>query len=189
VTVLLQTWFSVRISFTEVAEQIMTVLNDVDWERGDYLYHIPFRGYDAVLYIGSMMNMDVARYYRYVWWSNRHIYYGVTEGPPILSPFNRGALSSMRLIVPSEYVRWELEQAGIRVDGIIPHGIEVDAIRSVPRNNEWRRIFGDRFVCLYIAHRNIRKGFRELCEAWMRAKASRDGNVLLSSTRPGSRTG
>jgi len=179
VTVLVQTYFSIRISFTEVAEQIMTVLSDVDWERGDYFYHIPFKPYDAVLYIGSMMNQDVSRYWRYVWWTHKHIYYGVTEGPPILSPFNKSAALNMRLIVPSEYVKWELEQAGLRVDGVIPHGVEIGAIRSVPRNNEWRSIFGDRFVCLYVAHRNIRKGFRELCEAWKMTRASRDDNVLL----------
>ena len=177
--VLMQTYFCIRVSFTEVAEQIMSVLSDVDWERGDYIYHVPFRSYDAVFYIGSTMNQDIARYFRYMWWTNKHIYYGVTEGPPILSALNRHAMSKMKVIVPSEYVKWELEQAGIRVDDIIPHGVEIDAIRSVPRNNTWRETFGDKFVCLYVAHRNLRKGFRELCEAWKMTKASRDDNVIL----------
>ncbi len=176
---LMQTYWINRISFTEVAEHVMEVLNDVSWERGDYVFHIPHHGYDGVFYIGSMMNQDVARYYRYLWWTNRHIYYGVTEGPPILSWFNREALRHMKVIVPSRYVKWELENAGIRVDDVIPHGIKIEKIRSVPRDNIWRRTFGDRFVCLYVAHRNIRKGFRELCEAWKMSKAGKDSNVLL----------
>ena len=178
-SVLMQTYFSIRISFTEVAEQIMSALSDVDWERGDYIYHVPFKSYDAVFYIGSMMNQDIARYFRYMWWTNRHVYYGVTEGPPILSVINRYAIGNMKMIVPSEYVKWELEQAGIRVDAVIPHGVEIDAIRSVPRDNMWRKTFGDKFVCLYVAHRNLRKGFRELCEAWKLTRASKDPNVLL----------
>ena len=177
--VLMQTYFCIRISFTEVAEQIISVLSDIEWERGDYIYHVPFRSYDAVLYIGSMMNQDIARYFRYMWWANRHVYYGVTEGPPMLSVINRSAMSEMKVIVPSEYVEWELEQAGIRVNDVIPHGVEIDAIRSVPRNNMWRKTFGDKFVCLYVAHRNLRKGFKELCEAWKMTKASKDPNVLL----------
>jgi len=179
VTVLLQTWFSRRVSFTEVAEQIMAVLSDVEWERGDHMLHTPFRSYDAVLYIGSMMNIDVARYYRYIWWSNRHIYYGVTEGPPQLSPFNLGALRNMTVITPSNYVKWELEKIGVRVADVIPHGVDVEAFRRIPRDNPWRRMFGDRTVVLYVAHRSIRKGFRHLCEAWMRSRAGRDQNAVL----------
>lgn len=177
--VLMQTYFAVRISFTVVAEDIMDVLRDVDWEIGDYVLHTPFHGYDCVFYIGSAMNQDVARFYRYIWWSSRHVYYGVTEGPPILSPFNYDAMRKMTVVVPSEYVRWEFENAGIRVSGVVPHGVRIDSIRSVPRNNEWRRAFGDKFVCLYVAHRNIRKGFKELVEAWRMSKAGRDPNVVL----------
>jgi len=178
-TILLQTWFSVRASFTEVAEQIMSVLRDLEWERGDHVFHTPFRSYDAVLYIGSMMNIDVARYYRYVWWSGRHIYYGVTEGPPQLSPFNLAALHSMTVITPSNYVKWELERIGVKVADVIPHGVDVDAFRRIPRNNQWRRMFGDRTIVLYVAHRSIRKGFRHLCEAWRMSRAGRDHNVVL----------
>ena len=177
--VLMQTYFNIRLSFTEVAEQVMAALPEVEWEKGDYISHIPYRAYDAILYIGSMMNQDIARYYRYLFWTHKHVYYGVTEGPPILSYFNLGALLNMTVIVPSEYVKWELEQKNVKVADIIPHGIEVDKIRSIPRENMWRRIFGDRFIVLYVAHRNLRKGFDYLCEAWKKTDAHADPNVIL----------
>lgn len=176
---LVQSYFAFRVSFTEVAENIMSVADWVDWERGDFVFHMPYRPYDGVLYIGSMMNMDVARYYRYMWWTNRHVYYGVTEGPPIISPFNLEALRRMTVITPSQYVRMELEGIGVKVAGVIPHCIDIDRIRSIPRNNEWRKMFGDKFVALYVAHRHLRKGFRELCEAWMSSRAGRDPGVIL----------
>ncbi len=84
----------------------------------------------------------------------------------------------MAIVVPSQYVKWELEQAGIPVAKVIPHGVDARAIRSAdPR--VWRNAFGDRTIVLYVAHRHIRKGFRELIEAWRMTKASRDPNVLL----------
>jgi len=179
-TWLMQTYFFTRISFTEVAEHIMEVVYNVKWEVGDYVFHMPYKHYDGVFYIGSMMNQDVARYYRYMWWTDTHVYYGVTEGPPILSPFNIAALQRMKVIVPSRYVAWELERAGIKCDiTLVPHGVRVEKIRNTPRNNMWRKIFGDKLVCLYVAHRHIRKGFKELVEAWKRSKAGRDPNVLL----------
>ena len=177
-TSLMQTYFAIRLSFTFVAEDIMNVLNDIEWEKGDYNFHVPTRPYERVFYIGSFMNQDIARFYRYIWWTDRHIYYGVTEGPPVLSPFNMGALQYMKVVVPSEYVRSELQNAGIRVDGVVPHGVRLDEIRSAdPR--PWRKIFGEKTVVLYVAHRNIRKGFKELVKAWKLTRASRDPDVLL----------
>jgi len=179
VTWLLQTYWLTRVSFTCVAEDIMRVLGDIEWECGDFALHTPWRPYDGVLYVGSFMNIDVARYYRYMWWTSKHIYYGVMEGPPQISPFNLAALRKMTVIVPSGYVRWELEQVGVEVADVIPHGVDVEAFRRVPRDNEWRRVFGDKTIVLYVAHRHLRKGFRWLCEAWMKSKAGRDGNVVL----------
>ena len=178
-TWLLQTYWLTRVSFTCVAEDIMRVLGDIEWECGDFILHTPWRPYDGVLYVGSFMNIDVARYYRYMWWTSKHIYYGVMEGPPQISPFNLAALRKMTVIVPSGYVRWELEQVGVEVADVIPHGVDVEAFRRVPRDNEWRRVFGDKTIVLYVAHRHLRKGFRWLCEAWMKSKAGRDGNVVL----------
>jgi glycosyltransferase involved in cell wall biosynthesis len=178
-TWLIQTYWINRISFTNVAEDLMSVLGDVEWERGDFITHTPYKPYEGVLYVGSFMNLDVSRYYRYMWWTNKHIYYGVMEGPPQLSPFNKFALNRMTVIVPSNYVKWELEQIGISVADVIPHGIDTEAFKNVPRDNEWRKIFGDKTVVLYVAHRHLRKGFKPLCEAWKKSKAGKDKNVVL----------
>jgi glycosyltransferase involved in cell wall biosynthesis len=175
---LMQTYFLVRVSFTNVAEDVMDVVKTVSWEIGDAVLHQPYKPYDGVFYIGSFMNIDVARYYRYIWWTGRHVYYGVTEGPPILSHFNYAAARNMTVVVPSQYVKWELEQAGIPVAEVVPHGIDAKAIRSADPK-VWRKVFGDKTVVLYVAHRHVRKGFRELIEAWRMTKASRDPNVLL----------
>jgi glycosyltransferase involved in cell wall biosynthesis len=178
-TWLMQTYFFFRVSFTNVAEDVMDVVKNVSWEIGDAVFHQPHKPYDGVFYIGNFTNLDVSRYYRYIWWTNRHVYYGVTEGPPVLSHFNYAAARNMTVVVPSQYVKWELEHAGIPVAEVIPHGIDVRAIRSAdPR--VWRNAFGDRTVVLYVAHRHIRKGFRELIKAWRMTKASRDPNVLLA---------
>jgi len=156
----------------------MSVVNDVEWEKGDFIMHVPMKPYDGVMYIGSFMNIDISRYYRYLWWTNRHIYYGVTEGPPVLSNFNVSATKYMNVIVPSNYVKWELENYGISVSDVIPHGIDIYGIRK-SRKSIWRKIFGDKIVVLYVAHRNIRKGFKYLVDAWKMSKAGKDSNVIL----------
>jgi len=178
--VLIQTYFNFPISFKFVAEDIIDAIPEINWIKGDYNYHIPFEPYDCALYIGSFMNTDISRYYRYIFWTKKHIYYGVAEGPPILSSFSLGALNYMKIIVPSEYVKWELENVGVKVSGIVPHGLRLNDIYNIGNNNEFRRlVFGKKFVCLYVAHRNLRKGFKELIEAWKLTKASKDENVLL----------
>ncbi|MEM2233989.1 MAG: glycosyltransferase family 4 protein [Nitrososphaerota archaeon] len=177
-TVLIQTHINNRVSFTEIAYDIVKVNDNVEWELGDHFSHVPLKRYEAVLYIGSMMRIDVARFYRYMFWTGKHVYYGVTEGPPILDIASMAATKYMRMYVPSNYVKWELENAGIRVDGIIPHGVDVERIGRAD-HRKWREMFGDRIVLLYVAHRNIRKGFRELMEAWRMTRASRDDGVLL----------
>lgn len=174
-TVLMQTYFNMRISFTNVAEDIMYVNYDIDWEKGDYISHVPLKYYHAVFYVGSFMNIDVSRYYRYMFWTSKHIYYGVTEGPPMLDILCYGAALNMKVIVPSQYVKWELENAKIRVDDVIPHSVILDEYDPKP----WRKMFGDKFVVLYVAHRHRRKGFKQLMEAWRMTKASKDRNVLL----------
>lgn len=177
-TWLMQTYFNHRVSFTNVAEDIMDVVKTIEWERGDFVSHVPTKPYKGVFYIGSFMNIDIARYYRYIWWTSNHIYYGVTEGPPVLSPFNYAATKNMKIIVPSEYVKWELENAGVRVSSVIPHGVDVNAIKLADPW-PWRKIFGNKTVVLYVAHRNIRKGFRELVNVWKLTAASQDPNVVL----------
>jgi len=177
-TWLLQTYFNNPVSFTFVARDVASVVRHVSWEFGDFVAHVPMRPYDGVLYIGSFMNIDISRYYRYIWWTDKHIYYGVTEGPPVLSPFNMAATKNLEIVVASQYVRWELEQAGIKVSRVIPHGVEVNKI-STASPDRWREVFKDKTVVLYVAHRNIRKGFNYLVDAWKMSHAGRDGNVLL----------
>lgn len=177
-TVLINTHFDWHVSFTEVAYDIMSVNPDVKWETGDYFRHIPSKSYESVLYIGSFMRIDVARFYRYMFWTDRHVYYGVTEGPLILDLSSVAAMKNMSIYVPSKYVSDELSGMGFSVSGIIPHGVDIDGISNAD-GRKWRNIFGDRIVLLYVAHRSIRKGFKELIEAWNKTKASKDSNVLL----------
>lgn len=176
--VLLQTHFIWHTSFTEVANDIIKTNPHIKWETGDHMTHVPFKRYDAVFYIGSFMRLDVARFYRYIWWTNRHIYYGVIEGIPIFDIASIGALNYMEIYVPSKYVYDEITKMNIKVKDIIPHGVDVEAIRNAD-SSKWRKIFGDKKVLLYVAHRNIRKGFKELIDAWNMTKASKDSNVLL----------
>ena len=162
-----------------------------EFEEANWPSHIPTKSYDKVLHVNSITVDAVSIYYRYMWWTNEQLFYGVCEGRPVLSHWSLAALNNMKLIVPSRYVKWELEGMGIRVDDVIPHGIEYDELASAPRDNKWRRMFGDRIVVLTIGHRNIRKGYGYFLDAWSRTRASRDADVLLvihSHRIDGSRT-
>ena len=162
-----------------------------EFEEASWPHHVPTKTYDRVVHVNSITMEAVSAFYRYMWWTRNQVFYGVCEGRPVLSYWSLAALNHMRLIVPSQYVKWELEGMGIRVDDVIPHGIELDEFENAPRNNRWRELFGDKIVVLTVGHRNIRKGHRYLIEAWNKTRASRDPNVLLvihSDVRDGSNT-
>lgn len=162
-----------------------------EFEEANWPYHVPMKAYDKVLHVNSITIEAVSVFYRYMWWTRNQLFYGVCEGRPVLSHWSIAALNQMKLIVPSRYVKWELEGMGIRVDDVIPHGIELEEFEETPRMNRWREFFGDKIVVLTVGHRNIRKGHRYLIKAWNRTKASKDPNVLLvihSRMRDGSGT-
>jgi len=84
--------------------------------------------YDVVVFIGNINDSSMIRAMIKATFSHKRIFYAVTEGPyyGYLKPLSR----MFTIITPSDYSRKELEDSGIRVHGIIPHGIDLEKFRG-----------------------------------------------------------
>ena len=78
---------------------------------------------DIVIFLGNINDSSIVRATLVSTLSKLKIFYAVTEGPYFgyLKPLSR----IFTIVVPSSYVKKELEDSGLRVRTIIPHGIDV----------------------------------------------------------------
>jgi hypothetical protein len=78
---------------------------------------------DIVIFVGNINDSSIIRATLVSMLSKLKIFYAVTEGPY----FGYLKLLSriFTIVTPSSYVKKELEDSGLRVRAIIPHGIDV----------------------------------------------------------------
>ena len=117
---------SVAFSHRKVARQISEVV-------GDSLvitHNEPLMVFsNQMIYVGTIDWYSVGCASRYAVGSKRKIFYGVAEGIPVLTDESHRILEMFRIVVPTEYVRWEAENVGLTVESIVPH-----AVRTVVPN-------------------------------------------------------
>jgi len=178
-------------SFRNVAELIAKYLNRNGIVPGaiDYNYIPSGENLGTVLNITSLTWDTVSCWYRFMFWCDKYVFYGVLEGKPIFSYFSHYALGRSTVIVPSQYVKMKLEGEGVRVDGVVPHGIDTsDWNRVDPAKVAYfRNLFKDRKVLLMVSHRGIRKGFEYLMKAFERIAKKRNDVVLVLHTEDDAR--
>jgi glycosyltransferase involved in cell wall biosynthesis len=77
----------------------------------------------------------------------------------------REIAKQVETVVPSEYVRKLLTTSRLKVDKVVPHGIDFSIIPSEEKVRRYRERFQNRKILLYIAGYHKRKGFEQLTEA------------------------
>ena len=105
-------------------------------------------------------------YYSSPFMSKRAIYYGVVEGLAIGINDIQKAYLQNRVVTPSNFSREMLEQSGIKVKGVIPHGFipedyafKGDLVRSIIER------FKGKILLYYLSSGIRRKGITPLIEA------------------------
>jgi len=110
--------------------------------------------------------------------SKRAFYYGPVEGHPVLSEVQRGFLSG-KVVVPSRFCEEMLEEVGIKVIGVVPHGIALDEfVFNGAKVKGWVDRFRGRTILYYLTNATSRKGVPALLEA-MKIVKMKIKDVLL----------
>lgn len=111
------------VSFWAISKQIAKVLKANDIEAKLYPWGTHNIKEDNVLFMGNVFGLTINHMLRFIPDKNI-IFYGVTEGVPILTKYNIDIAKNFNLITPSQHSKRCLEAAGLEVTAIIPHGID-----------------------------------------------------------------
>jgi glycosyltransferase involved in cell wall biosynthesis len=130
-----------------------------------------FKRGDTAIFVGNINDSSIARAFLTSMLFRNKIFYAVTEGP--YYGYLKYLSRIFTIVVPSNYVKDELERSGLRVRYVIPHGIDVNQYRSIIKPHHTEEIEGVRalkrrdYVILFsVISENIpRKGLKYLYEA------------------------
>jgi len=180
--------YSGGFSFREVGSKIEKALRlvGVDVSTGYwsdlYLPNIKFTSpiefatWDLLIFIMTIApnSAMLFNYYASPMLSKKAFFYGVTEGHSVLDD-SRKSLLHEKVVAPSEFVKQMLQEEGIRVRTIIPHGIDHEEWKvNSAEVEKWRSQFGDRYVFYYLANNTSRKGIPTLIRSLSYVKKKLD---------------
>jgi len=80
-----------------------------------------------ILYVGTVVSEILSYMGRFLPDSNI-VFYGTTEGFPIIDPvcIEKEIAGQIKIVVPSDYCKMCLETAGLPVQGVVRHGIDME---------------------------------------------------------------
>lgn len=113
------------------------------------------------------------------------ILYGPTEGHSIIDSDSRETARKIKIVAVSGFVKELLEDIGVPVAGIIPHGVDM-SFREVDKEYEEKvkGIADGKLMMLTIAGNDVRKGIPELLEAYRLVEKAVPRSFLVLHSEP-----
>jgi len=128
-----------------------------------------FDGIIFVCYIGTLPAKTFA-YWSSPWLTNSPIFYGVIEGHPILDFIHKQLLQN-KIVTPSKFVKDMLEETGIKVKAIVPHGVDHSEFKVTQKEiSFFRSRYKNRKLLYYLANPASRKGIPALIQSMITVK-------------------
>jgi glycosyltransferase involved in cell wall biosynthesis len=118
------------VSFFNISRQIVKVLKQNGVEAKLYSWETKKIPEENILFMGNVFDLTIHHLLRYT--DKNIIFYGVTEGTPIIDCGSLQIAEDITMITPSTYSKKCLEAADLKVTEIIPHGIDL-SIKPDPR--------------------------------------------------------
>lgn len=113
------------VSFWEISQQIATVLKEQGVQCKVYSWDTQKIPEHNILFMGNVFSLSINYLQRFS--TDRNVlFYAVTEGNPILDAVSLDIAKDMKLITPSNYAKQCCEQVGLKVEGVVPHGIDLE---------------------------------------------------------------
>jgi len=100
------------------------VLKKEGWKVVVYNLTAPKIPEHNIIFVGNIFSLSISYAQRFLPEHNL-IFYAITEGVPILDSMSHKLSKNITYITPSQYTKHCLEQAGLNVAAVIPHGIDL----------------------------------------------------------------
>lgn len=111
------------VSFWEISQQIASVLKEKGAKCKVYSWDTPYIEEPNILFLGNVFSLSINYLQRFLPEKNV-VFYAITEGNPILDPISLEASKDITFVTPSQFTRECLENVGLKVNAVIPHGVD-----------------------------------------------------------------
>jgi glycosyltransferase involved in cell wall biosynthesis len=119
------------VSFFEVSKDVASALQKKQVPIKIYNINAAKIPEKNIIFVGNIFHLPISYLQRFLPEHNV-IFYAITEGIPILDYNSVQLCSHITLITPSLYTKSCLEQGGLRVEEVIPHGVNLQARTDLP---------------------------------------------------------
>jgi len=187
-------WFSFSpraMGWRRVAESIKRLFSENGWEvyYGDVLAGLfSFRGYDRGIHIETADWVSFSRTGAYRFYTPHLTCYYVAEGKPLWGSCIQTTQEAYisRIATPSEFSKRCMEEVGINVDAVVPHGIVLEEFQNpdMGKVHAIKNRFKGKKTVFVNCFNDLRKGLDFLIESWSQVVKKVEDAVLLLNTSP-----
>jgi len=137
-----------------------------------------------ILFIGTVFHQTLNFLSKFTKQSNI-VFYGTTEGHSFLDETSLEVASQIKIVAVSNFVKQMLEESGIRVAGVVHHGLDVNDNRvNIPFYKTLKKRLKDRSVILTVAANDPRKGLDKLLSAYQFVEHESQNSFLILHSKP-----
>jgi len=137
-----------------------------------------------ILFIGTVFHQTLNFLSKFTRQSNI-VFYGTTEGHSFVDETSLEIASQIKIVAVSNFVKQMLEESGIRVAGVVHHGLDVDDHRvNIPFYKTLKKRLKDKRVILTVAANDPRKGLDKLLSAYRLVEHEIQNSFLILHSKP-----
>jgi len=137
-----------------------------------------------ILFIGTVFHQTLNFLSKFM--KQSHIvFYGTTEGHSFIDETSLETASQIKIVAVSNFVKQMLEESGIRVAGVVHHGLDVKDQRvNIPFYKALKKRLKDKSIILTVAANDPRKGLDKLLSAYPFVEQEIQNSFLILHSKP-----
>jgi len=137
-----------------------------------------------ILFIGTVFHQTLNFLSKFVRQSNI-VFYGTTEGHIFVDETGHEVASQIKIVAISNFVKQMLEESGIRVAGVVHHGLDTNDHKvNIPFYKTLKKRLKDKSIILTVAANDPRKGLDKLLSAYRFVEHEIPNTFLILHSKP-----
>jgi len=137
-----------------------------------------------ILFIGTVFHQTLNFLSKFVRQSNI-VFYGTTEGHSFVDETSLETAGQIKIVAVSNFVKQMLEESGIRVAGVVHHGLDANDQRvNIPFCKTLKKKLKDNSIILTVAANDPRKGLDKLLSAYRFVEHEIQDSFLILHSKP-----
>jgi len=137
-----------------------------------------------ILFIGTVFHQTLNFLSKFIKKSNI-VFYGTTEGHSLVDETSLEISRQIKIVAVSNFVKQMLEESGIRVAGVLHHGLDVNEQKvNIPFYKTLEKRLEDKSIILTVAANDPRKGLDKLLSAYRFVEHDIQNSFLILHSKP-----